>query len=116
MYHLAQRLTPPKVRRVPIFPKLKENNIRTGFLEDSAYCRLLDACPELWFRVLLELGRTYGWRKGELFRMRVREVDMLARTLRLEPGTTKNRDGREVTMTDTIYRLMCGSALGEESG
>jgi len=106
MYHLAQRMTPLKVQRVPMFPKLKEDNIRKGFLEDMAYSRLLTACPELWFRLLLELGRTYGWRKGELLQMRAREVDLLARTLRLEPGTTKNRDGREVTMTDTIYRLM----------
>ena len=40
--------------------------------------------------------------------MRVKDVDLLARTLRLEPGTTKNRDGREVTMTETIYRLIAG--------
>jgi len=106
MYRLAQQMTPPKVQRIPIFPKLREDNIRKGFLEDKACSGLLDACPELWFRVLVELGRTYGWRKGELLRMRVREVDLLARTLRLEPGTTKNRDGREVTMTDPIYRLM----------
>lgn len=114
MYHLGQRMTPPKVLRVPIFPKLREDNIRKGFLEDSAYSRLANACPELWFRVLLELGRTYGWRRGELLRMRVREVDLLAKTLRLEPGTTKNRDGREVTMTDAIYRLICVLLTGKK--
>ena len=91
---------------MPVFPKLQENNIRKGFLEDSAYARLANACPELWLRTLLELGRTYGWRKGELLRMRVKEVDLLARTLRLEPGTTKNRDGREVTMTQEVYLLL----------
>jgi len=115
MYHLAQRMTPPKVQRIPTFPKLTEDNIRKGFLEDTAYSRLLNACPELWFRVLLEAGRTYGWRRGELLRMRVREVDLLAKTLRLEPGTTKNRDGREVTMTDTIFRLMCVLLAGKHS-
>jgi hypothetical protein len=39
--------------------------------------------------------------------MRVTEVDLLVRTLRLEPGTTKNKDGREVTMTDAVYMLLC---------
>jgi integrase len=107
MYHLGLRTTPPKVYRVPAFPKLSENNVRKGFLEDSAYSRLVKSCSELWFRTLLEIGRTYGWRKGELLHMRVKEVDLLARTLRLEPGTTKNRDGREVTMTDTVYALLC---------
>jgi len=107
MYHLGLRTTPPKVYRVPAFPKLCENNVRKGFLEDSAYSRLVNASPELWFRTLLEVGRTYGWRKGELLHMRVREVDLLVRTLRLEPGTTKNKDGREVTMTDAVYMLLC---------
>jgi integrase len=113
MYYLAQRMTPPKVQRMPIFQKLKEDNIRKGFLEDTAYSRLLNACPELWFRVLLEVGRTYGWRRGKLLRMRAREVDLLARTLRLEPGTNKNRDVREVTMTEPIYRLMCVLLAGK---
>jgi integrase len=113
MYHLGQQVTPPKVLRVPVFPKLKEDNVRQGFLEDAAYSRLLDASSELWFRLLVELGRTYGWRRGELLRMRVKDVDLLAKTLRLEPGTTKNQDGREVTMTDTIYRLI-GALLVEK--
>jgi integrase len=114
MYHLGQKMTPPKVLRVPVFPKLKEDNIRKGFLEDAAYFRLVSASSELWFRVLVELARTYGWRRGELLRMRVKDVDLLARTLRLEPGTTKNRDGREVTMTETIYRLMSALIVGKK--
>jgi len=113
MYHLAQRMTPPKVYRMPVFPKLREDNIRKGFLEDSAYSKLANDCPELWFRTLLELARTYGWRKGELLRMRVKEVDLLARTLRLEPGTTKNRDGREVTMTELVYLLLSRCVAGK---
>jgi len=107
MYHLGLRTTPPKVYRVPAFPKLAEHNVRKGFLEDSSYSRLLNGCSQLWFRTLVELGRTYGWRKGELLHMRAGEVDLLNRTLRLEPGTTKNREGREVTMTDAVYHLLC---------
>src|SRR5207248_6949215 len=56
----------------------------------------------------------YGWRKGELLRMRVKEVDLLARTLRLDPGTTKNRDGREVTMTNAVYLLMSQCLAGKQ--
>jgi integrase len=115
MYRLGQCMTPPKVNRVPNFPKLHEDNIRKGFLEDSAYSRLADACPELWFRTLLEVGRTYGWRKGELLRMRVKEVDLFARTLRLDPGTTKNKDGREVTMTNAVYILLSRCVVGKQA-
>ncbi len=56
--------------------------------------------PELWFRSLVECGRTYGWRVSELLSMRVNQLDIAQRVIRLEPGTTKNRDGREVPMTE----------------
>src|SRR4051812_44969958 len=38
--------------------------------------------------------------------MRIRQIDLLARTIRLDPGTTKNRDGREVTMTQAVHPLL----------
>jgi len=95
-----------KVREVPIFPRLKENNVRKGFLEDGQFRKLIEFCPELWFRALVEVGRTYGWRISELLKMRVCQIDMFSRTIRLEPGTTKNNDGREVTMTDSVYILL----------
>jgi integrase len=106
MFRLGQQATPPKVLRVPAFPILQENNIRKGFLEDSEYRKLVTASPELWFRALVELGRTYGWRVSELLGLRVKQVDLLVRTIRLEPGTTKNRDGREVSMTTAVFELL----------
>jgi len=38
--------------------------------------------------------------------MRVNQVDPTQRVIRLEPGTTKNRDGREVIMTDAVHSLL----------
>jgi integrase len=115
MYHIGHRATPPKVHRIPAFPHLQENNIRTGFLEDGQFEKLIAACPELWFRALVEVGRTYGWRVSELLSMRVRQIDLLARTIRLEPGTTKNRDGREVTMTRNVHGLLSACAEGKKA-
>src|SRR5262249_21416616 len=106
MFNLGQRTTPPKVYRVPRFPKLAEDNIRKGFLQDEQYEKLLASCPELWFRALVEVGSTYGWRIGELLSMRVSQLNLLSGTIRLEPGTTKNKDGREVTMTKRVYGLL----------
>jgi integrase len=102
-----------KVRQVPIFPRLQENNVRIGFLEDAHYRRLIEHCPDLWFRAALELARTYGWRKQEILKMRVSQVDLFQRTLRLEVGSTKNRDGREVSMTDAIYTLLLECVRGK---
>jgi integrase len=75
-------------------------------LEDAQYEKLFASCPEIWFQALVETGKTYGWRIGELLSMRVKQIDLLARTIRLEPGTTKNGDGREVTMTKRVYELL----------
>jgi integrase len=36
----------------------------------------------------------------------ISQFDLLSRTIRLEPGTTKNRDGREVTMTRRVHELL----------
>jgi len=116
MFRLGQQSTPPKVIRAPKFPKLAENNIRKGFLEDGQYRKLVEYCPELWFRSLVECGRTYGWRVSELLNMRVSQVDVSQRVIRLEPGTTKNRDGREVMMTDSVRLLLSALVQGKAAG
>lgn len=106
MFRLGQQSTPPKVVRTPKFPKLAENNVRKGFLEDGQYRKLIEYCPELWFRGLVECGRTYGWRVSELLSLRVKQVDIAQKVIRLEPGTTKNQDGREVFMTDAVRHVL----------
>lgn len=104
-----------QVERVPHIPMLKETNVRQGFLDYEAYQRLQAAAEseELWFRVLLELGFTYGWRRGELLGLRVRQLDFKARTIRLDPGTTKNGEGREVMMTPRVEALLRQATLGK---
>ena len=80
--------------------------MRTGFLEDNRYQRLVEHVSELWMRGMIEMARTYGWRKRELLKLRVGQVDLKARTIRLDPGTTKNRAGREITMTANVAALL----------
>jgi len=113
MFRLGQQSTPAKVLRLPKIPRLREDNVRTGFLEDGQYRKLIEYCPELWFRSMVEVGRTYGWRVSEVQNMRVSQLDLLQRTIRLEPGTTKNREGREVSMTDAVYALLRECARGK---
>ena len=45
--------------------------------------------------------------------MRVNQLDIVQRVIRLEPGTTKNRDGREVLMTDTVHKLLSALVHGK---
>jgi integrase len=112
MFRLGVQSTPPKVMRMPSFPHMRENNVRKGFLEDEQF-RALVADGELWFRALVECGRTYGWRVSELIGMRVEQVDLVQKVIRLEPGTTKNSDGREVFMTDTVRALLSACVQGK---
>jgi len=112
MFRLGLSSTPPKVYRVPAFPHLQEDNVRQGFLEDGQHEKLVQG-SDLWFRAIVEVGRTYGWRVSELVNLRVKQVNLLSRTIRLEPGTTKNREGREVLMTKAVYQLLSASINGK---
>ncbi len=115
MFNLAARATPPKVHRVPTISCLKENNIRTGFVDDAEYEKLARFYPEYWWRALLAVAYNYGWRSSEL-KLRVKQIDLLNRVIRLEPGTTKNDEGRTVVMTNEVYQLLkeCVSAKGPD--
>jgi hypothetical protein len=44
-YTLAKQQDPPLVTKVPYIPKLKEDNVRQGFLEPDEYERLLEEVP-----------------------------------------------------------------------
>jgi integrase len=92
-FHPAAENDPPRVYRIPHFPMLEENNVRKGFLEEDAYKRLRDALPpgvQLLFIVAYHLG----CRSGELLKIRWSQVDLNAMRIRLEPGTTENKQGR----------------------
>ena len=102
MYRIAYLATPPRVSRVPYFPRLKENNARQGFVTPEQFANLVVNCNDLWLRAILETAYRYGWRVSELLNLRVGQVDLVARTIRLEPGTTKNREGREVTIESGV--------------
>lgn len=78
---------------IPVFPMLGEDNVRTGFFEDHERQALLAALPE-GLRPLAAFLSLTGWRIGEVLALTWAHVDDKAGVIRLEPGTTKNRDGR----------------------
>ncbi|MGA7926447.1 MAG: tyrosine-type recombinase/integrase [Candidatus Sulfotelmatobacter sp.] len=59
------------------------------------------------------MGYTYGWRHEELLDLRVRQVNISAGTIRLAPGTTKNDQGREVSMTPQVKALLSQCVHGK---
>jgi integrase len=115
MFNLARQSTPPKVNAVPYIAMLRENNIRTGFLESKQHDSLAAETGKigLWMRAMFETGYTYGWRHEELLALLVRQVSVSAGTIRLEPGTTKNDQGREVSMTLPVRALLTQCVNGK---
>ena len=106
-----------KVAKMPIFPHLAERNVRQGFLEDAAYAKLAKACAGvgLWLRAMFEVGCAFGWRVNELRQLKAAQIDLAARTIRLEPGTTKNSEGRTVIMTEHVYQLLTQCISGKNA-
>jgi integrase len=115
LFRLAQRSTPPKVNHVPYIAMLKENNTRTGFLESKQHDALAAETGKigLWLRAMFEVGYTFGWRHEELLALRCKQVNLSAGTIRLEPGSTKNDQGREVSMTLPVKTLLTQCVHGK---
>lgn len=117
MYRHGSEADPPKVLRVPRFPeKLREPNPRTGFLTDEQYAALQSKCKHAWLRTLLSVAYNFGFRKAELLGLRVAQIDLKSRTIRLLSGETKTDKGRTVVMTEAVYRLVSECVRGKNPG
>ena len=90
----------------PDIPLLREDNVRAGFFEPEqldAVCRHLPPAivPVIRFAAIT------GWRvRSEVLPLEWRQVDFGAGRVRLDPGTTKNRKGREFPFTADLETLL----------
>lgn len=107
--------TPPKVRFVPHFNMLEENNVRSGFLQDESYVRLSHECAieGMWLAGLFETAYAFSWRNEELLGLRVRQLDFLARIIDL--GKTKNGDQRMLPMTEHVFQVLVRCASSKKA-
>jgi hypothetical protein len=67
----------------------------------------------LWFRSLVECAANIALRHEELLGLRVKQFDLEHRIPRLEPGTTKNGEGREAPMFGNMYQLLAACCQGK---
>lgn len=82
-----------KVAQRPYIPSIEVHNTRTGFFEESEFRGVLAHLPAD-LRPVVEFAYLTGWRKREILTLQWRNVDFQAGEVRLEPGTTKNDEGR----------------------
>lgn len=114
MFTLGSKMTPPKVTRAPFIPMLKESNVRQGFFEHNEYLALARELPE-YLKPLLTFGYFTGARKGELLALRWRQIDLNNRIAHLEPGTTKNGQGRTIPLTEQILEILKAQEVARQT-
>lgn len=104
MFRLAYELG--KLMRLPVLKKLKEAGARQGFFESEQYQAVRGhLAPDL--QVITDLAYTYGWRmQSEILVLERRQLDLTERTLRVDPGTTKNDEGRVVYLTPALAEAL----------
>lgn len=71
-------------------------NARQGFFEEDDFRAMQAELPEP-LRPVMEFGYLTGWRvRSEVLPLTWDRIDFKGGTVRLEPNTTKNKDGREI--------------------
>jgi integrase len=84
---------------------LVEDNVRTGFFGEVEFLALQEALPA-YLKPVASFAYTFGWRKSEILGLTWDRVDLAAGTVRLDPGTTKNREGRTVILTADLRAVL----------
>jgi integrase len=99
-----------KLLHRPHIPMLEERNTRKGFFEQEMLFSLVEQLPEP-LQPVIEFAYITGWRiPSEVLTLEWRQIDFDADEgigeVRLDPETTKNREGRVFPMTDDLRALL----------
>jgi integrase len=94
-----------RLRAIPHFPMLKENNVRKGFVVHDQYILLRDALPD-YLKPVLAMGYFTGMREGEILPLRLEQLNIRDSQVLLDPGTTKNDQPRIVPLTGELRAIL----------
>ena len=100
-----------KIQREPYNPMLKENNVRTGFFEYGEFVAFREVLTD-YLQPVATFAFYTGWRKRNILDLRWNQVDLSARTVRLNPGTTKNDAGRMVILDGELLEAIQSNGNG----
>jgi len=95
-----------KVAQRPHFEMLKESNVRKGFFEADQFRSVLVHLSED-LQPAIRTAYITGWRiHDEILTRRRHHVDLQAGWIRLEPGETKNGEGRMFFLTPELHEIL----------
>lgn len=104
MFRLGERAG--KVVQRPYIETLPENNVRKGFFEADQFRSVQVKLPED-LKPVAAVAYVTGWRiYSEILTRRWSHVDFNAGWLRLEPGETKNGEGRMFPLTPGLRSVL----------
>jgi integrase len=104
MFNLA--IQAGKLLQKPHIPLLKEDNVRVGFFERDQFLAVLARLPDE-VQPAATFAYITGWRiDSEVLSLEWRQVDFGASEVRLDPGKTKNGEGRTFPMTRDLRELL----------
>jgi integrase len=104
MFNLA--IQAGKLIQKPHIPFLKEHNVRVGFFERDQFVAVVQRLPKA-VRPAATFAYLTGWRiDSEVLSLEWRQVDFHAGEVRLDPGRTKNGEGRTFPMTRELRQLL----------
>jgi integrase len=85
-----------KVHYIPPFPRITLHNERREFFSDGEFDALVSELPP-YLKPPVTFAFWTGWRmRTEVLTLEWNQVDFEQGVIRLKPGTTKNKDGREL--------------------
>jgi integrase len=94
-----------KLLRMPIIRILKENGPRQGFFGEIEFLAVQNQLQE-YLRAAAAFAYVTGWRKQEVLGLTWERVDLQTGIVRLEPGSTKNWDGRTVVLPEPLREVL----------
>lgn len=95
-----------KLHHKPRIVLLREDNVRVGFFEREQYEAVLAHLPE-GMQPAVTFAYVTGWRiNSEVLPLQWRQVDLRVGEVRLDPGTTKNREGRVFYLTAELHQAL----------
>lgn len=95
-----------KIANKPHIAKLQLNNARKGFFESEQFFAVLKHLPDE-IKPVAVTGYVTGWRvHDEILTRQKHHLDLKAGWLRLEPGETKNNEGRMFPLTPMLREAL----------
>lgn len=105
LFSLGARQTPPLVLQTPHIPRLKEDNIRTGYFSQEEFMALRGVAPD-HLKVAASIAYWTGMRLGEILSLTWDRVDMDKGFITLNPHTTKTGKGRLIPLMGDLPQVL----------